>query len=62
MYLIVWPDLESWTDLTDRRRQNLASLDRQAVEAELAAQASALVQEGTRVRVVHLGIEYLRPS
>ncbi|RXR28094.1 ATP-binding protein [Oerskovia turbata] len=62
IYLVVWPDLASWADDTDKRRQVLASLDRRAIEAELAAQAAALAVEGPRVRVVHLGIDYLRPS
>lgn len=62
VYVVAWPDLESWTDVTDTRRQVLASLDRQVVEAELAAQASALAQDGARVRVVHLGIDYRRPN
>ncbi len=62
IYVVAWPDLESWTDGNDHRRSVLASLDRQAVEAELAAQELGLAQEGARVRVVHLGIEYRRPS
>jgi hypothetical protein len=62
IYVVVWPDLKSWTDGNDSRRSVLASLDRQAVEAELAAQASGLAQAGARVRVVHLGIDYRRPS
>ncbi len=62
IYVVAWPDLESWTDVTDTRRLALASLDRQAVQAELAAQASGLAQDGARVRVVHLGIAYRRPS
>ena len=32
------------------------------IQAELAAQASALAQDGARVRVVHLGIDYRRPN
>ncbi|WP_157488794.1 hypothetical protein [Pseudofrankia sp. DC12] len=60
MYVVAWPDLEGWTDLADSRRSALASLNRDAVEAELAAQVSALAQDGTRVRVVHLGIDYHR--
>lgn len=62
MYVVAWPNLESWTDVTDGRRTLLAALDRQAVEVELAAQAAALAQEGAQVRVVHLAIDYLRPS
>ena len=62
VYIVVWPDLASWTDVTDTRRKALASLDRPILEAELAAQASALADEGVRVRVVHLGIDYGRPS
>lgn len=62
VYLVAWPDLESWTDTADTRRQVVASLDRHAVKAELAKQASALTQEGAQVRVVHLDIAYSRPS
>ena len=62
IYVVVWPDLKSWTDGNDSRRSVLASLDRQAVEAELAAQASGLAEDGARVRVVHLDIAYRRPS
>lgn len=62
IYVVAWPDMESWTDDTDKRRRVLESLDRQAVEAELAAQASALAQHGARVHIVHLGIDYRRPS
>jgi hypothetical protein len=47
MYVVAWPDLEGWTDLADSRRSALASLDRDAVEAELAAQVSALAQSRT---------------
>lgn len=62
IYLVAWPDLGSWTDHADPRRRVLARLDRQAVEAALAAQAAALAQDGMRVRVVHLGVAYSRPS
>lgn len=62
MYVVAWPDLESWTDVADTRRPVLASLDRPAIEAELDAQASAMAQGGARVRVVHLRIDYRRPS
>lgn len=62
LYVVAWPDLEGWTDVTDTRRPVLASLDRPAIEAELAAQAAALAQGGAWVRVVHLRIDYRRPS
>lgn len=62
IYVIAWPDLDSWTDTTDRRRAAFASLDRAAVEAELAFQASELAHQGARVRVVHLDIAYRRPK
>jgi hypothetical protein len=62
IYVVVWPDLKSWTDGNDSRRSVLASLDRQAVEAELTAQASGLAEDGARVHVVHLDIAYRRPS
>ncbi|WP_045876525.1 hypothetical protein [Pseudofrankia sp. DC12] len=58
MYLVAWPDLDGWADVTDLRWSTLAALDRQAIEAELAAQVSALAQAGTHVRVVHLGIDF----
>ena len=61
MYVVIWPDLKAWTDTTDKRRQVLASLERQVIEAELAAQAVALAIEGPQVHVVHLAIDYLRP-
>jgi hypothetical protein len=63
IYVVAWPDLESWTDATDTTRRSVQeSLDRQAVEAELSAQASALAQEGARVHVVLLDISYRRPA
>lgn len=62
IYLVAWPDLDSWTDGTDPRRSALLSLDRQVVEAELDAQAVALAQEGAHVHVVHLAISYRRPT
>lgn len=62
MYVVIWPDLKAWTDTTDKRRQVLASLDRQVIEADLAAQALALAIEGPQVHVVHLAIDYLRPT
>lgn len=62
IYVVAWPDLESWTDVTDTRRPVLASLERKVVEAELAAQAAELARDGARVRVVHLDIAYRRPT
>lgn len=62
IYVVAWPDLESWTDVTDTRRPVLASLEREVVEAELAAQAAELARDGARVRVVHLDIAYRRPT
>lgn len=62
MYVVIWPDLKTWTDATDKRRQVLASLDRQAIESELAAQATALATERLQVHLVHLSIDYLRPT
>lgn len=62
IYVVAWLDLESWTDVTDRMRLVVKSLDRQAVEAELAAQVSELAQEGVQVSVVHLDVAYRRPS
>ncbi len=61
-YLVAWPDLESWTDGTDGRRPVLESLNRQEVEAQLAAQASELARDGVQVSVVHLDVAYRRPS
>jgi hypothetical protein len=60
IYIVAWPDLDSWTDTPDNRRAAFASLDRSAVEAELASQAFGLAQQGPRVRVVHLDIAYRR--
>lgn len=62
IYLVAWPDLASWRDTLDQRRRTLALLDRETVESQLAAQASALALEGARVHVVHLNVDYLRPS
>jgi hypothetical protein len=62
MYVVAWPNLDSWRHFTDGRRPALASLDREAVTAELSAQASALAQDRVRVRVVHLAIDYHRPT
>lgn len=62
IYVVAWPDLDSWTDGTDNRRTTLASLNRAASEARLARQASDLDQRGSTVHVVHLDIAYRRPA
>lgn len=62
IYVVAWPDLESWTDTTDTWRAVLAALNWAAIEAELTGQASELAQQGARVHVVHLDIAYLRPE
>ncbi len=60
VYVVAWPDLDSWSDRTDNRRAALTSLDRAAVETELAYRASGLAEQGPRVSVVHLDIAYRR--
>ncbi|MPV36724.1 NACHT domain-containing protein [Georgenia subflava] len=62
IFIVLWPDLNSWTDVTDLRRGALASLDRQIVEAKLGTQASELARNDAQVCVVHLSIDYRRPS
>jgi hypothetical protein len=62
VYVVVWPDLASWTDVADGRRKVLASLDREAIEAQLAEQAADLARQDASVRVVHLEIAYRRPA
>lgn len=61
VYVVAWPDLESWTAVNDGRRAVLATLDREAIEAQLAEQAAHLARRGTSVHVVHLDIAYRRP-
>lgn len=61
IYLVAWPDLESWTDITDKRRAVLAALDREAIQLQLAEHAADLARRGASVRVVHLDITYRRP-
>ena len=60
-YVVLWPDIESW-GAGDSRRNTVASLDRDDVETELARQAEELRAEGIDVEVIHLGIEYGRPT
>jgi hypothetical protein len=60
-YVVLWPDIESW-DPTDRDRVTVASLDRDVVEQQLAAQARELSDAGKHVEVVHLDITYRRPT
>jgi hypothetical protein len=61
-YIVAWPDLESWTDDTDNRRNKVANLDREKIEADLARQSASFAEDGLDVRVVHLDISYRRPS
>ena len=62
IYVVAWPDLESWTDVTDNRRAVLASLDRETIEAQLADQLADLARRGASVQIVHLDIGYRRPA
>lgn len=62
VYLVGWPDLQSWTDSTDHRYRALAAIDRSKTEEELARQAEALASVGTHVRIVHLDLSYIRPA
>jgi hypothetical protein len=59
-YVVLWPDVEDWTE-KDARRRAVARLDRDEVVEQLAIQATQLRNEGYFVDVVHLG-EYKRPS
>jgi hypothetical protein len=60
-YVVLWPDIDYWTD-KDARRRAVARLDRDDVVEQLAIQARQLRDEGYFVEIVHLGIEYKRPS
>jgi hypothetical protein len=62
VYIVAWPDLTSWTDIADNRRTRFASLNRAAIEAELAAQEADIAQQGAHVQVVHLDVAYRRPE
>ena len=62
IYVVARPDMESRTDTADHRRAVFAALDRAAIEAKLAEQASELEQQGANVHVVHLDISYRRPT
>ena len=62
IYIVVWPDLESWTESADTRHGTLASLDRASVESELVSQAASHAEQGVKVEVVHLDISYRRPQ
>jgi hypothetical protein len=62
VYIVAWPDLTSWTDIADNRRTKFASLNRAAIEAELAAQEADIAQQGGHVQVVHLDVAYRRPE
>ena len=60
-YIVLWPDIEYWTD-KDTRRRIVTRLDRDEVVEQLANQTRQLRDEGYFVEVVHLGIEYKRPG
>ena len=60
-YVVLWPDVESW-DTRDRRRRDVAALDRDAVIEALDAQAHRLRNSGIFVEVVHLAMDYGRPK
>jgi hypothetical protein len=61
-YIVLWPDIESWDDAGESRRQVFASRDRDRdrVIDDLATQARELRDEGIYVEIVHLRIDYLR--
>lgn len=61
-YIVAWPDLKSWKDKTDNRRNKVAKVDRETIEADLARLAASFAEGGVTVSVVHLDISYSRPT
>lgn len=54
VYLVVWFDLESWTDDTDRRRDKATRRERSTTERVLVAKAVELADRGITVSPVML--------
>ncbi|GJM36843.1 MAG: hypothetical protein DHS20C19_02100 [Acidimicrobiales bacterium] len=61
LYVVAWPNLDSWEDASDRRRARVQKLDRPEVAAQLQTQAAALTARGANVVIVHLDLSYGRP-
>lgn len=60
LYLVIWPDIESW-NTKDRRRTAVAARVRADVIEHLDETTRKLELEGHHVTVVHLDISYARP-
>jgi hypothetical protein len=61
IYLVAWPDLESWESAPADKRRVAARYDSTTRE-DLAEQATDLAADGTYVSVVHLDIARTRPT
>lgn len=61
IYLVLWPDLESWSG-EDPRRQRATRLDRDLVTRQLEAAARTYEDHGLDVRVVRLDLDYVQPA
>jgi hypothetical protein len=61
IYLVVWPDLESWSG-DDRDRRVVAERPKRRTHDELNRRASELEAEGLHVVVVPLDMTFGRPS
>ncbi len=61
IYLIAWPDLESW-ERADADKRRVAARYDSTIREDLAEEATALAADGTYVSVVHLDIARTRPT
>ena len=61
IYLVAWPDLESWTP-ADAERRRVATRYASTTREDLTQQAEALINDDTYVTVVHLDIARTRPT
>ena len=61
VYLVAWPDLESW-EPADAERRRVAARYNSTTRGDLAQQAAALAVDSTFVSVVHLDMARTRPT
>lgn len=61
VYLVVWPDLASWTS-TDGDRTTVERRPREQTHRALVADATTVAVDGYDVAVVALDVSYLRPN
>lgn len=62
VFVVLWPDLESWTDATDARRKSTCLARRAEIEEGLVEQAARAAAAGSTVQVLNLDMSYRRPA